>query len=372
MARRVAHLSSKHRWDDIRIFRKEAVTLAGHDYEVTYVVPAERSSTVGGVRIEAVPPPRSRRARMLGTVWQVYRAALRLDAQVYHFHDPELIPVGLLLKLRGKRVLYDVHEDLPRQILSKPWIHPLLRHPVAWGAEVAEWLAARLFDAVVAATPTIAARFPPKRTALVQNFPILDELVSEAATPYRERPPLFAYVGGISAIRGAREMVEAMALLEPERGAKLVMAGSFEPPGLRLALERLPGWASAEFRSWQTRQQVAELLAEARAGLVLFHPEPNHVRAQPNKLFEYLSAGLPVIASDFPLWRELIAGEACGLLADPRDPAAIAAAMKRLLDEPEAAAAMGERGQRAVRQSYSWASQAETLLALYERLFDDE
>lgn len=369
MPKRVAHLSSKHRWDDIRIFRKEAVTLAAHGYEVTYVAPAERSSTAGGVRIEAVPLPKSRRARMLGTVWRVYRAALRLDTDLYHFHDPELIPVGLLLKLRGKCVVYDVHEDLPRQILSKHWIRPWLRTAVAWGAEVMEWAAARLLDAVVAATPTIAARFPARRTALVQNFPILDELLSGSAMPYAERPPHFAYVGGISAIRSAREMVEAMALLEPARGAKLVMAGSFEPPALRQALERLPGWASVEFRGWQTREQVAGLLAEARAGLVIFYPEPNHTRAQPNKLFEYLSTGLPVIASDFPLWRELIAGEACGLLVDPRDPAAIAAAMRQLLDDPAAAAAMGERGQRAVRQRYSWASQAEALLALYERLF---
>jgi len=365
---KVCHLSVVHGPHDVRILRKECSTLAAAGHDVRFVVPHDTDETLGGVRIEALPRPRSRLGRMTRTAWRAYRKAVESGARVCQFHDPELIPAGLLLKLRGRRVVYDVHEDLPRQILSKPWIHSWLRRPAGAAAAVVESIAARLLDGVVAATPAIARRFPRKRTVTVQNFPLRGELAPSAARPFAERSPVAVYVGGITAIRGIREMVGAMAELTGDLGARLICAGEFDPPDLAREVERLPGSDRVEFLGWRSREEVAELLGRARMGLVLFHPHPNHTAAQPNKLFEYMSAAIPVVASDFPLWREIVEGAKCGLLANPLDPAAIAEAMERLFRNPCEAEAMGRRGRQAVEQRYNWAGEANKLLELYEGL----
>jgi len=305
---------------------------------------------------------------MTRTVWQVYRSAVRADGDVYHFHDPELIPMGFLLRLRGKKVVYDVHEDLPRQILSKHWIPWWLRGVVAKGAELMEALAARFLDGIVAATPAIAARFPREKTVVVQNFPILSEFVVSEVVPYKERPPYVVYVGGISVIRGIFEMVKAMEHLPPNGQATLVIAGEFTPPALEEEVRKLPGWERVQFLGWQTRQQVVSLLGKARMGLVLLHPTPNYIDALPVKLFEYMAAGIPVVASDFPLWRRIVEEASCGLLVNPLDPGAIAEAITWLLEHPEEAEAMGKRGRRAVLEKYNWEKEAEKLIEFYRSI----
>ncbi len=367
---RVVHLTSVHGDRDVRIFHKECRTLAAAGYDVTLVAPSARPGevTVDGVRILTVPQPRDRRERFLRTVPAVWRTARRLGADLYHLHDPELIPVGFLLKATGARVVLDVHEDLPRQILDKPWIPGRLRRPVALGARLAEWTAARGFAAIVAATPAIAEHFPAERTIVVQNFPLLGELWAADGPPYAERPAEVVFVGGITEIRGALEMVAAMAALPAGGEVRLVLAGSISPPELEARMQRTPGWERVTYLGWQERDAVRDLLARARAGLVLYLPAANHLRAQPNKLFEYMSAGIPVIASDFPLWRRIVEEVGCGLLADPTDPRAIAEAIAWVLAHPREAEAMGRAGRQAVEERFNWEVEARELLALYADL----
>lgn len=365
---KVCILTTVHPLFDTRIFHKQAKTLVQAGYDVTLIAQHEKDEVVDGVKIIALPKPRNRFARMFGLSWWAFRLARRERAAIYHFHDPELIPIGLLFKLRGKQVIYDVHEDVPKQILSKEWIPRPLRKMVAGAARVTEALASWVFDSIVAATPAIAKRFPAGKTIVVQNFPILKELVAPESTPYQNRPAKIIYVGGITAIRGIREMVQAMSLLPESLNARLILVGEFSPQSLEAEVRGLPGWEHTEFVGWQDRASVARLLGEARVGLVILHPRPNYIEAWPVKLFEYMSAGLPVIASDFPLWREIVEGERCGLLVDPLDPAAIAKAIQWILERPEEAEAMGPRGQKAVFERYNWDTEAAKLIALYRRL----
>jgi glycosyltransferase involved in cell wall biosynthesis len=365
---KVAHLASNHSAFDTRIFLKECRTLATNGYEVTFVVPHDADETRDGVRIRAVRSPETRKSRMLRTTWHVFRAALSEKADIYHFHDPELIPFAWLLKLLGKKVIYDVHEDRSKQILSKDWIHPWLRTPVAAVASILDRVSLVLMDRVVVVTPAILNTLRSKKTILVQNFPILDEMRVLEQKTYSSRPPTFAFVGGISRIRGVKEMVIAMSLLPQSLPASLVLAGTFGSSDLERETMNQPGWERVESRGWQSRSQVAQLLANSRAGLVLYYPEPNHVRAQPNKLFEYMSAGIPVIASNFPLWREIVEGARCGLVVDPLRPQEIAEAIQWLLLNSAEAGRMGERGRQAVEGQYNWGPEAEKLLELYSEL----
>lgn len=369
----LVHFTTVHSRGDTRIRIKELSSLAaGLGEAVALFVQDGHGPTMdasGNVQvIDIGARPTQRLARMTLVAWRMWRAVKAARPVVAHFHDPELIPVGLALKATGVKVVYDIHEDVPRQVLSKHWLPDWSRRPVAVMVALAEKIAAVAFDGIVAATPTIAARFPAGKTVTVQNFPLLDELQAPAAKPFVERSVRAVYVGGISEIRGAHEMVEAVGLVPKRYGLRLALGGSFSPVSLREELEALPGWEHVDALGWLQRPDVASLLSEARMGFVLFHPAPNHVDAQPNKLFEYMSAGIPVIASDFPLWRQIVDGAGCGLLVDPLDPEAIAQAMTWLLDHPKEAEAMGRRGREAVESHYNWASEAEKLLALYGRL----
>jgi glycosyltransferase involved in cell wall biosynthesis len=299
-----------------------------------------------------------------------FRAVHKHKPECLHFHDPELIPIGLLCKLMGMRVVYDVHEWVPTQIMRKHWLPHWLRRPMSLVMSRVEQLAGRWVDRIVAATPAIERGFPQEKTVLIQNFPIKEELETVGGITYEKRPPEFAYIGGITRVRSAVEMVQAVGKLGLERKVKLHMAGSFRPAEFRTEMEGTAGWEFVTFHGWAGRTEVAEILGCTRAGIVLCYPDPGYLDAQPVKLFEYMSAGLPVIASDFPFWRKIVEGASAGLLVDPQNLDAISDALEWILDNPGRAKKMGENGQRAVEESYSWNMESEKLIAMYRDLID--
>ena len=368
---KICILTSVHSPRDVRIFHKEATSLAAAGYEVSIVAPHDQDEKVDAVQLKAVPAARGRLERMTRTAWRVYKAGVRQRACVYHLHDPELIPAGLLLKSQGRCVVYDVHEDLPRDILDKDWIARWLRRPVAWVAGHFEVGLTSFFDAVVAATPSIARRFPKEHTETIQNYPNAQELAVPGAA-YADRSFLLAYVGGVSKIRGARQVVEAMEFLPTELRARCAIAGNWDPPELQHELASLTGWGFVDNLGWRSRAEVAGLLSRARIGILMFQPVANHTESLPTKLFEYMSAGIPVIASDFPLWKGIINSAGCGLVVDPSNPRAIAEAASWLFQHPDEAEQMGRRGAAAIEARYTWAAEQTKLLALYSRLTSRE
>lgn len=359
----IVHLTSVHTHDDVRIFYKECCSLAKEGYEVHLVVPESPNGLINGVHLHNVPiSTGGRLSRMTKTVYSVFRVAVSIEADLYHFHDPELLPAGLLLKLRGKRVVYDAHEDLPRQLLSKSWIHSAIRKPLSWLFELFEDTLARRLDAVVTATPHIEARFNRTgcRALAINNFPNLAEF-DLVECNWKKKAKAVCYAGGITVIRGIREMVIAVGIAD----AKLLLAGEFSPVVLRKEIVDLPEWESVEECGQLDRKAVVDLLSRSVAGLVILHPILNYIDSLPVKMFEYMSAGIPVIASNFPLWREIVEGNGCGLCVDPLDPRAIAMAIDYLIQNPDTAQSMGANGRQAVLQKYNWAVEEQKLLDLY-------
>ena len=366
---KVVQLTSIHGPLDARIFHKHSKALAHAGYEVVIVAPKlsltrDADEPRSGVGIKTVPRATSRLQRLRSTIWNVYRMAVAEDADIYHFHDPELIPIGLLLKLRGKRVIYDVHENLPLQVLTKPWISPVYRRAIGASAGKIERLGASCFDAIVAATQEIADRFPGNKTITVQNFP---DFVLKDQVLYRLRKPLVVYIGAISRIRGIDQMIDAIGKVPASLEARLAIAGPFDSVALERELRNI-SLPNVDVLGFQTQIAVAELLGAARIGLVLLHPTPSYLNAQPMKLFEYMRAGIPTIVSDFPAWRQIVEDTGCGLLVNPLDPEDIAKAIRRLLENPTEAEEMGRRGREATMQRFNWATEKSKLLQLYDRL----
>lgn len=213
------------------------------------------------------------------------KAALTEEYDLYHVHDPELLPAALKLKKRGKRVIYDAHEDVPRQILGKDWLPEWSRKPLARRFERYEQKVARRLDGVIGATEIIAGRFPGG--VAVRNFPDPQEFFPQGLPPYEKRRRAAVYAGSITQLRGIHQMVKAAG----QAGVPLILAGEFENPALRHDITLLPGFDQVEERGKLSRDGVAKAMGEARIGLVVLFPTQSYQESLPIKLFEYMLCG---------------------------------------------------------------------------------
>lgn len=366
--RKAIHLTSVHSRYDTRIFLKECRSLAKYGYDVSFVVADGRGDEQrDGVHIYDVGTACNRLDRICNVTRRVFEKAKALDADIYHLHDPELIPIGIKLKKIGKQVVFDAHEDVPKQLLSKPYLNRVGKVLLSSIFSIYEAWACKKFDAVVTATPSIRDKFLVINgcTLDVNNFPMLGEL-SVDKIDWNNKKDEVCYIGGIATIRGIRQVVKAMAVVESD--VKLQLGGRFSEKKVEVESKSEPGWRRVDELGFVSREGVREILARSVAGVVTFLPAPNHLDSQPNKMFEYMSAGVPVIASNFPLWREIIEGNDCGLCVDPLDPRAIAEAIDFFVKNPVRAEQMGRNGQSAVNKRYNWSVEERKLLDLYSSL----
>ncbi len=372
---KIAQCTTVHPRTDTRILVKQCRSLATRYPQTALFVgdglgdKKDKSTSLEIIDIGAYHG-RNRLMRMIRQPLKMFSHVRKKKPRIVHIHDPELIPMALLLKILGHKIVYDVHENLPQQILSKHWIASPLRKPIASMVNIFEQLTARAFNAIVAATPTIAKNFPAKKTIVVQNFPLQSEFNTQTGPPYKQRPLSIAYIGGITKVRGAIEMIKSLDHLSDIQNLKLHLAGKIDPMPLRQQLSNMPGWTNVIDHGFVGRNEVTNILGQVRAGLVLLHPTPAYLDSLPVKMFEYMASGLPVIASDFPLWRKIIEETRCGLLVDPSKPDEIAQAIRWIIKNPDEAMMMGERGRESIATTYNWRIEAEKLFTLYEKLLD--
>ncbi|WP_281980544.1 glycosyltransferase family 4 protein [Tenacibaculum mesophilum] len=367
MKKRVVHLTSAHARNDIRIFVKQCKSLQQAGYDVSIVVADGLGDEVKEeIKFYDVGKLQGRFKRFTKTTKNVFKKARELNADVYHLHDPELMPIGIKLKKLHKKVIFDAHEDLPKQLLSKPYLNKYLLKIISKLIAKYERFATKKFDYVITAGPFIRDKFLKvnKNTIDINNYVLLGEL--EKNVKWTEKEDKVCYVGGISEIRGIKELIKAMELVH--NPVKINILGRFNSANLERIVKGYDGWENVIEHGFLKRDEVANIMSKSKAGIVTFLPLPNHIDAQPNKMFEYMSASLPIIISNFPYWKEIIDNYNCGILVNPLNPKEISEAIMYIINNPEEAERMGRNGKQAVLEKYNWNIEKEKLISVYKEI----
>ena len=327
-----------------------------------YLVAPGESKVMENVKIIGCGDcPDSRKERMGSFAKHVFKAALNVDADIYHFHDPEMLKYAVKLSKMGKKVIFDSHEDVPDQIQDKPWIPKPMRKPMAKAYTIYETQHVKKLAGVITSTDYIKSKFEGRARMVesIKNYPKLDDIIFQT-NAFEDRARVACYVGGISTDRGETILLEAMKAME---GYELKFAGSTIN---REVKNTKP--ANVTYLGYLDRAGVNDLYANSRVGICVLRPTANYIRSLPIKMFEYMAAGLPIVASDFPVWRDIIGAENCGTTVAFDDIEGIRKAIKYYIDNPNEAQEAGKRGRKAVLEKYNWANEADKLIAFYNKI----
>lgn len=391
MATRICILTSGHQVTDTRIFHRQARTLlrAGYqvllagikdgsarlpDYEPTFTPnPATHlQSHHPPLTIYTLPPSRSRLNRFTLTPLRLLLFALKAKADLYHLHDPELLPLALLLKALNRRVVCDIHEDYYRQLLDKTYLPRLCRQPLASLFNACQKLIARHIDAVITATDTIASRLrtSARRLVTVKNYPeplpISQSEPREGGNTPSARPFRIVHLARVlTPERGITLLLDALTLL-PD--CELLLAGKFVSPDYEAKIKAHPAYQRVRYLGILPHPDCFRWYAASDVGVVPSLPVLGYEFALPVKMFEFMCAGLPVVVPDFPPLRAIVQECACGLTFSPGDATSLARVLATLKSQPDQARRMGKNGRAAVNKIYNWHNEEKKLLKLYERI----
>lgn len=365
---KVCHLTSAHDSNDVRIFYKECVSLASAGYDI-YLVAQGKSREEAGVHVIGIgAAPKSRLKRMTVFAERIYKKALEVDADIYHLHDPELLPFGAKLKKRGKKVIFDSHENYPAQIKEKKYIPAAAREFISQVYKARETHSVSAFDAVVVpctfdGKDIFAGR--AKETCFVANYPKLSFFYDRYDSTVKKTDRV-CYVGGLTYERGIYHLVKATA----KAGKRLLLAGPFSSAEFEAELRALPEFSCVDYVGNVPNAEIAGLLQSCTIGAntLLDIGQYHHIDTFGVKVFEYMSMGLPVLLPDYPYMRRMAEQYGFGICVRTDDVDSISDAIKFLSDNAAIAAQMGRNGRRAVEQEFNWSTQEKTLLELYAKL----
>lgn len=366
MHTRVCHVTSVHPANDVRVFYKECVSLTS-EYEVYLIAPNIDDDVFHGVHRVGISLPQGRMKRQL-YLNRVLCKAIEVDARIYHLHDPELLPIGVKLRKRGKTVIFDSHEDVPMQILTKEYLPKWCRKPLSDIYALYERHYLKRYDALVTVTPSILERLSliNKNSVMVTNYPEYKELPPHE--PSQNGVHYICFAGGVDERYLHENVIESLQYTN----TRYLLAGECFIPSYFKKLQSLSCWDRVDYQGNLPPEQVMGLYSKSDIGIVLLDYLPNVGYHKGTlgvlKMFEYMMAGIPVIATDLELWKEIIEGHNCGICVNPHDIHAIADAINQLINDPDKARRMGENGRKAVKEKYNWETQKEILIRLYNNL----
>lgn len=366
---KIAHLTSVHKRFDTRIFKKQCISLSRKDnYDVSLIVADGLGSTKHkNINIYDVGPSKNRFDRIFISAKKIYLKALDLDCDIYHLHDPELLNIGLKLKNKGKKVIFDSHEDVSEDIMIKDWIPFYIRKLISLIYYALEKYICKQLDFVISATPYICNKFQERgiMSIDIKNYPIKEDFIYQK-TNWNEKKDEICYVGEISKERGIIEIIES---LEGLKNIRLNLVGSFSDLNLKNRCQKMKGWSKVNELGFLSKKEINKVFNNSKLGIVTLHPTKTYLPSIPVKIFEYMAAGLPIVCSNFDYWDELIFKKyKCAVKVDPLSSLEIAAAVELLIYSDIDSKKMIEEGTRAIKETFNWKLEEKKLYDAYNSL----
>jgi glycosyltransferase involved in cell wall biosynthesis len=373
---RILVVTSIHPDFDKRVWR-HAKSLVALGLEVHLICPwnVEVDSVIEGVRMIPFQPVRRRLARIFKLPYRMIPLISKMlrHVDIIHFHDIDLLPAMMIFRL-FRSTVYDVHENYPDEMLVRYWVPDILRRPLYWLVRSGQYLAALIIRNMVFVVPVQERDFPKRfiRKILIRNYSSI-ELLKQVKTGYEQRPRRIITIGTMYPENGAFLLIEIAASLK-EMGveAEIICSDRFSSVVLRdKFLEQVRARMLERFIRLTPSvppPEIMDMLNRGRIGLLPNLRVPKQEKALPTRLFEYMAAGIPVVASDLPLIKHYVEDSQCGVLASPEDPGSFARAIVKLLDNQEMAMILGQNGQAAFKDRFSWESQMPALANFYRQI----
>lgn len=371
--KRVCILAPVHRFDDIRVFQKEAITLSERGYEVILIARKEDDQEVRNIKVIGVPKYKNRLQRLIIQPW-LLRQVLSSKARLIHLHNPDTLLIGFLLKLLGKTVIYDTHEDFSKRILIRKWIPKGLRQVLAYLVGSLERLAGYTLDATISTQEEVSKRIG-RNSVVIENAPLVNSTLIQNA--YRisksiKKEDVFrlVYVGGISKERGLLQVIEALETLN-KKGLE-VRLWLIGPKGNEDISEasQLSGWKYVDYLGYLPQDEAFAYMIQSNIGIVTILDVGDHRNTSPNKIYEYQRFGLPFIASSFEKWEKQLREINSGLFVDPQSVSEIVSAVEYLFNNKNVRISMGMRGQKFISETFNWEKESKKLIDMYADLTD--
>jgi glycosyltransferase involved in cell wall biosynthesis len=368
---KVCHVISGYHRNDARVFLRQCMSLKRAGYDVSILTnDGAPDEVLEGIPIIACRATWSRGKVLLAAKRQFIAEALEIDADVYQLHSPELLPLAAPLKRVGKAVVYDAHEDLPRHLLEKEWLPSVLRRPLGFVAEHYLRRVLKRIDDVVSPHSHVVEHLEKTvgKGTLVANFPLVQPLPQISPEEFATRPNRICYTGTVYSYSNQETTLDAVAAL-PE--VQYHVAGYVDEAHLE-ALQQRAGAARATYMGRIGRVELRDLYSSSIAGLAIYDYKLNLGYKLgsygTNKVFEYMEAGLPLICTDYVLWRDIVERYECGVCVAPGSVSELRAAIQFVIEDKARAYRMGQNGRRAVLKEFNWVSEEQKYLAVFERL----
>jgi len=362
--KKVLVLSSAHPWDDERVFNKITKSLRKKYETVLCAVAKNDLQVVDGIKIYGLK--KLSRAKRYKNYSRIIKIVEEEKPDIIHFHDPDLLLLALYFKMiLKKRVIYDVHEDYSLVFKDREYLPKLLRSLFSFTFNIFEKNVSKLFDGVVVVTEEIYKKFNCKNKVILKNFPTID--MWEQRQVYDLDGTInLVYIGSVSYHRGITNLILAVKdLLNLD--IKLDIIGPAESSDY---FKEIKKFENEKIKVWGRvpKSNIPDILKTAHIGFVTLLPLKRYLTSLPLKLFEYMAAGVPIIASNFELWRDIVESADCGVVVDPTDVEQIKTAILYFYNNRSEIVKKGQNGQKAFIEMYNWTKEEEKLFDLYKRL----
>lgn len=370
---RVVHVTTVHNKHDNRIYYKECLSLAASGYDVSLIAPKdERPLLEGVINNYEIPKFKNRALRILFAPFFAFYYCVRIKAKIYHFHDPELLPLAYIMSLLGSKVVFDMHENVPFQIMTKPWLGPLQKRIILTVYQGIERIVLKRIS-VVYAESSYQKYYPYVRSSTtVLNMPDLKMLAGKKSSlKFEDRDLVISYVGGVSSLRGIDTLIDAVEQLNRKAKLPLIkvkLIGTLQEPALS---KRIEACDFVEYLGFLPAKEAFEEIKSSRIAIALLKDIPNYRQSYSTKIFEYMAIGLPVIYSDFEIYKELFEGADVGWPLTPDNSAELASLIELIIDNPAMLQKKAEAGAQLALERLGWSTELQKLKSFYDSIVTD-